>query len=94
MSSRPSNNPLAAGVSDKLGIDLIAAAKAKIELNAQKYPVHPVKKRRGGVARNIRRCRGGSAQLTFGKPAFTSGDYLRAMRYDSATATQHKNTKL
>ena len=26
-------------ISDKLGIDLIAAAKAKIELNAEKYPV-------------------------------------------------------
>ena len=26
-------------ISDKLGIDLIAAAKAKIELNAAKYPV-------------------------------------------------------
>ena len=26
-------------ISDKLGIDLIAAAKAKIELNAVKYPV-------------------------------------------------------
>ena len=39
MSSRPSNNPLAAGDSDKLGIDLIAAANAKIEFNAEKYPV-------------------------------------------------------
>ena len=26
-------------ISDKLGIDLIAAAKAKIELNVAKYPV-------------------------------------------------------
>ena len=26
-------------ISDKLGIDLIAAANAKIELNAAKYPV-------------------------------------------------------
>ena len=26
-------------ISDKLGIDLIAAANAKIELNAEKYPV-------------------------------------------------------
>ena len=35
-------------ISDKLGIDLIAAAKAKIELNAEKYPVQRVNKARGG----------------------------------------------
>jgi len=34
-------------ISDKLGIDLIAAAKAKIELNAAKYPVHMIEKARG-----------------------------------------------
>ena len=34
-------------ISDKLGIDLIAAAKAKIELNAAKYPVHQLDKARG-----------------------------------------------
>ena len=34
-------------ISDKLGIDLIAAANAKIELNAAKYPVQPVEKARG-----------------------------------------------
>ena len=34
-------------ISDKLGIDLIAAAKAKIILNAEKYPVQPVEKARG-----------------------------------------------
>ena len=34
-------------ISDKLGIDLIAAAKAKIEMNAAKYPVHQLEKARG-----------------------------------------------
>ena len=34
-------------ISDKLGIDLIAAAKAKIELNAANYLVQPVEKARG-----------------------------------------------
>ena len=34
-------------ISDKLGIDLIAVAKAKIELNAAKYPVQQVDKARG-----------------------------------------------
>ena len=37
-------------ISDKLGIDLIAAANAKIQLNAEKYPVDKAR----GVARNIR----------------------------------------
>ena len=34
-------------ISDKLGIDLIAAANAKIELNAAKYPVDMIEKARG-----------------------------------------------
>ena len=34
-------------ISDKLGIDFIAAANAKIVLNAEKYPVHQLEKARG-----------------------------------------------
>ena len=34
-------------ISDKLGIDLVAAASAKMVLNAAEYPVHPVEKGAG-----------------------------------------------